>query len=677
MHSGKKASNWAWLVLDALPVVVPTAVAVFGAVAIFFLLLAQFKPVFIWPMGLAAVAVATFVIVRNYPKDVPRDKARQMCNLLVFVGVLAWGAANIPFTSQHVLVNRDPALYSNAGIWLTNHDNLKIPALHIFGNVPGVQLDDGSGFKTVPGSNQQYLYAQGLHLLPAFLGLAGRIVGIAKALHLNVLFGMTALLGIYAFGRELVRRTWWAAVATGAVAVSMPLIYVSRESYSEPLAAAFTFGGLAMLWLALKSRRLSLWFLAGIVLGAGTMTRIDGFLTIAEIVAFLAILLALAAKDERHRALKESAAAVAGVAVTAALGWLDAAKLSTAYYNDLHAEFHQEILAITAAIVLGAIAVYLAWQKSYLAKIDKATKAWRAEAAAVAVIAVTLLLASRPFWDKPLDSTGLRTYAELSTQWVAWYIGAVLAVLGVIGIAVAAARVVKKQDLLVTAGLLVIIGTSLVYLVKPSIAPDQIWASRRLVPVILPGVALFGAIPLDWLCGQYLKKVKWGYIFAGLASVALVLVPLTTSKPVLLLRPFVELGGIDTMCAALPHNAAVLWLGEQPAQEIVQPTRDICNVPAQGYDLQTGAPLNKTTLAQLAKNANGQHKLPVVGTYANDTTTLPEDVGSQLAAVSTFPIRDLEHTYTNPPAAVTTSSNTIELGIIQPDGSVTPLMPRK
>jgi hypothetical protein len=118
--------QWVWLFMDATPLIVPTAVAIFGVVAILFLLVGQFNPWYIWSFGLLGTIAATFIIVKNYPREVTHNSARQACNILVVTGVVLWGGFNVLFTSQHLLVNRDPAIYANAGIWLVKHENLKM-----------------------------------------------------------------------------------------------------------------------------------------------------------------------------------------------------------------------------------------------------------------------------------------------------------------------------------------------------------------------------------------------------------------------------------------------------------------------------------------------------------------------------------------------------------------------
>lgn len=664
----KKWGKIFWYSVEMIPIIVPAVIATFGSVAIFFLLLGRFNPWFIWPLGLTASIIVIIPIVKHYPRLGINSKARRICNTLVILGVLGWGVFNIFFTAQHILVNRDPALYSNAGIWLTHHDNLRIPVDDSFGNVPGVQTGNGSGFKTSPQTNNQYIYAQGLHLLPAFIGLAGRILGIAKSLHINVLFGMTALLGVYALARSLVKRPWWAVVGTAVVAASMPLIYFSRDTYSEPLAATLTFGGLSLLWVAVKSKKPILWFLAGLVIGAGTLTRIDGFLTVAEILAFLVIVLCLTVQKKRPLVVKQSVALFAGMAITSIIGGLDLYLLSAPYFLDLHKQFTHEMLTIIAIIISGLALVWLCWSRPILRRLDKVTRLWRSEIAAIAVIAIAIILISRPLWITLIGGLSQYSYAKYSAYWTPWYIGSAISVLGVIGLSISAAESLRRKHLLLTASLIVVIGTSLVYLIRPSIALDQIWAARRLLPVILPGIVIFGVLAIDWLYEQYADKVKYQYVIAGLCSVALVITPLTISRPLIRLKPFEQLGALNSVCQSVPRNAAILWLGSLATQTIVQPTRGVCGIASQGY-LPPNNHISQKALAELAHTAYSQNKIPIIGMLG--TSHQYDQVNpSQLTTVANGQYSQLQHTVLTPPRGVVTSSLIISLGMIQPNGSI-------
>ena len=41
---------------------------------------------------------------------------------------------------------------------------------------------------------------------------------------------------------------------------------------------------------------------------------------------------------------------------------------------------------------------------------------------------------------------------------------------------------------------------------RPGITPDQPWASRRLVPVVLPGFILLAVWTVAWSCGKIRRR---------------------------------------------------------------------------------------------------------------------------------------------------------------------------
>jgi hypothetical protein len=664
---------------EVAPIVIPVIVGSFGVVAMFFLIIDQFKDYYVWPLGLSAAVAATWVTLKHYTPKRP-SRQRNICNMLVLSGVLLWGVFNVFYTSQHLMTNRDPALYSNSAIWLKDHDNLKIKALNTFGNTPGVAHDDGAGFgpfRPTFHTDGGVIYAQGIHLLPIFLGLAARLVGISHMLHLNMVFGMTALLAVYGFARILVKRTWWAAVVTGALAGSMPFIYFSRDTYSEPLAATLTFGALTMIWLALKQKNAWLWLIAGLLAGAGTMTRLDGFLTVAEALLFIAIFLIFNAAN-KAASLKMAGFFIAGLVVASMMGWRDAATLSRDYYGSLRPEFHKEVAAIAAAIAAGLIFVPLAWYTSLLKKLDNKTRSWRAHVSAYGFLAVVTVMMSRPLWYFPMmpKHPTRRSYAELTTQWISWYIGPVLAVLGALGVAFLIYRIMKKRDLFLIGSLIVILGTAALYLNRPSIFPDQIWASRRLMPVILPGVAAFAVVTLDWLYEEFAPKVRWKYALAGIASTALLLPPLVTSKPLLRHREYMELGFVDGICKSLPDKAAVLWVG-RARTILTQPTRGICDVPALGYGPVSanspakGSP-SRQTLARISNEAARHGRVAVIGLLGKSSNYLGKEQ-KNLTTTSQYSYQILERAFLHPPQDRFDAADVARLGIINPDGTISSL----
>jgi 4-amino-4-deoxy-L-arabinose transferase-like glycosyltransferase len=678
----QKVSQWVFSAVEILPLLLPAVLTAFGCVAIALLLMGQLKDMFVWPLGILAACAAAIPVIKYGRVDRPGGaKERRITDWLVVAGVVVWGGFNMLYTSQHILTNRDPATYGVAGAWLIHHDNIKMNVPDVLGTTPRV-VGSSAGFEALQLNDKEpHVYAQGMHLLPAFLGLSGRIAGEELMLRVSPFFGMTALLAVYGFARLLVRPRW-AALATAVLAVSLPLIYFSRDTYTEPLALTFTFGALSLLWVAQKQKNLWLWLLAGLVTGAGVLTRIDAYLTIAGIVFFAAIMVVLAARRDRATALKQAGVLAAGITLPSFLGWLDVSLLSPGYYDSVKSLLKLELLAIAIVAAAGVVATVIAWRTRVLVALDKATRRWRGTAIVVLIVLIAAGLASRPLWytavtsnQNPVvaeiqqrmgDPIEKRSYAEQSVNWVVWYIGPLFALLGVVGVALAAKWSMARRDLLLVASVAVVLVTSLVYLVKPSITADQIWASRRLLPVILPGLLVFGAVALDRMHSRYFNKHRYEWIVVGGITCALVIMPLLVSKPFLRMRELTQLASIQAVCQAVPKNGVVLWIG-LARLEALQPTRAYCGIDAMGYNEDV---FKTKHFAQAAHEARKAGKVVYIGVYGKQLGIFEGPALKHMTEINKNSYQVLEQTLDRPPFSRRTQTDSIQLGILREDGSI-------
>lgn len=665
---------------DLLPVALPAAVAAFGSVAVCLLLLGQFHTALVWALGLAAVAVV-WIPIAKYHGTIKRPGSkveRNVANCLVIIGVLGWVGFNVFYTAQHVFTNRDPGTYAVAGAWLTKKDNLKLTAEEPFGKVEGVHSFSG-GFSPVPGE-QNRLAAQGAHMLPAFIGTAGRIIGEERMLRINILFGAVALLSVFGFARLLVKPRW-ALVSTGALALAAPMLYFSRDTYTEPLALAFVFGSLSLLWIAQAGKKPVLWLLAGLVAGAGTLARIDAYITIAGLCVFLAVFLMYSRPQDRKREAGCALLLLAGMATTSLIGYLDVYLLSPSYYLSEWKNIKPELLFIIAILVTGSVGILIAWKTRILHYADTLTKPWRVPAALGTMLFVALILASRPLWQEgywipPGATMPLRNYSEQTVNWLVWYLGPVMTLLGATGFALATKRTLEGKGKLLLPALIIVGGTALLYIVKPSIFPDQIWASRRFLPVIFPGVAVFGALALQSLYAR--TRIKYWKIPGQ--TIATILATLAFAGPLLVSYPFFIFlrettwyAPLKTVCQTLPQNAAVLWIGSARTQ-LIEPTKAFCARPSEGYGkiFSSGDAPSTEVLAQAAQNARAAGYKPVIGVFGREKVLLDRS-GSQLAAVTYFSYGQTEQTNTRPPSTARIISESILMGEIRPDGTIKPL----
>src|SRR6266516_5846106 len=251
---------------------------------------------------------------------------------------------------------------------------------------------------------------------------------------------------------------------------------------------------------------------------------------------------------------------------------------------------------------------------------------WLPEAGAVIVVAAAAAFVIRPYLQtvegvanpyivalqriSHLAANPRRLYAEDSLYWVIWYLGAPALVLGVAGLALLTRRCLRAlitwRDPTGSARAwalpLMIIGWgAITVLWRPSTTPDQPWASRQLVPVLIPGL-IVAAI---WVCAVLALRARERG--AGMVAVsaavacfvaALAVPPVITtfgiggkrvvspasypasSAPAFQRTGVGQLDAITSLCGAIPGGSPVLLLDGVAARRFTQVIRGMCGIPA-------------------------------------------------------------------------------------------------
>jgi hypothetical protein len=283
-------------------------------------------------------------------------------------------------------------------------------------------------------------------------------------------------------------------------------------------------------------------------------------------------------------------------------------------------------LAIAAVLLVRLAAV----RRAVPAALKRRPLRWVPEIGALLAVALLVCFAIRPYVQTGYGHPSLteyrfiaslqrlqglrvdptRVYSEQTLYWVIWYIGLPTVLLGAAGLAIVLRRCLRS---LVTwrdpAGvwqgwalpLAVICGGSAVVLWAPDIAPDQPWASRRLVVMVIPGLILFALWAASWL-GRTARDRGARPLTAAVAGVfcvAAMLVPTVATtfglgfshsgqsgglKPVaqglaLTRTGAGESAAVANMCAQIPHGASVVIVDWPTASEFAQVIRGMCGVP--------------------------------------------------------------------------------------------------
>jgi len=149
--------------------------------------------------------------------------------------------------------------------------------------------------------------------------------------------------------------------------------------------------------------------------------------------------------------------------------------------------------------------------------------------------------------------------------------------------------------------LAVLVGGSAAMLWQPHTVPDHPWASRRLVPVVIPGLVLFATFAAGWLTRRA-REHGAGTVTAAAVGVfcvgAMLLPSASTSFGVGLthsgsgggLSPSAggmaqhrvrvgEASAVRTLCSSIGRDSSVLIVNRRVAENFAQVIRGMCGVP--------------------------------------------------------------------------------------------------
>ncbi|WP_433252251.1 hypothetical protein ACQPYK_07460 [Streptosporangium sp. CA-135522] len=660
------------------------------------LLLGWFRPLAAVPLGLALAAVLCRYGLRRLPETV---EATAWQTTGVVAAALASGIFNGLLHSEQLVVRRDPATYAQYAVWLAGHGSLPIPYQQAaFGGADPALRFDSAGF-----------YSSGGAVVPQFMpgapliDASGHWVGgLSGLLLVPPLLGAAAVLVLSGVVARLVGARW-APLAALVFAVSLPILYTSRTTFSEIPSLILVFGGLALLHDArvrLRSGTTGLGYLpslpsaeqpgrirraqsdgavigaelAGLVLGLAVLVRIDGLRDVLPALVYAGLLIALrraGTRDEGRLGVPLLLGLAAGAGTGVAAGYI----LSRPYLNYL-ADSLQPLLAISGAVLALALVVALLAPRLAPPTRRVVRTRWLPEVAGGLVALVMVAFAVRPWletvirWPGTPDDrlnyefiertqqanglplNGTRLYYEESLYWVIWYVGVPVVVLATLAGAVLTRRMVRGRGFGWLLPLAVVGWTTVTTLYRPGITPDHPWAARRLVPVIIPGLVLLAVWGLRWVRD---KARRMGYgpaVQNGLAAVGavLLLLPPAITSAGTAFTPIErgERAAVEALCAALPARASVLIVERVTGDRFTQLVRGTCGAPTARVAFHRGADLPaRSDVERLIGRTRAAGRVPVL-LAANADQLSPYGEPTQ---VMRFRTRQDERSLVSPPDA--------------------------
>ena len=594
--------------LSVLPVLLAMAWLLAGLPL---LLAGRFTPVLMLVVSVPLAVLLVYLGLRWIPgrtqSALPQGPQRARTPWWAVAGVIAvaaaFGAHQLIYHSQQIIVERDPASYMQFAYWIAHHGSLPIPQAQAAFGAPHQLLHfDSLAFYQV-GGNVVPQFMAGLPMVVAAGFWAG---GVGAAVLVPPLLGACAVL---TFGGLAARLTGprWAPLAALVLALSLPEQFTSRSAYSEPLAQILFLGGLCLVIdsLAAEGRAAQvLAALGGLALGLTLVVRIDGASDILPVIPYCGILLL----SRRRQAVPLLIGLVAG----ALYGAVDGLVLSRPYLATISSSLSPLVAAVAVVAVVTAVVVVVRWRRG----LPEIRSDWLPNAAAALAVLILIGLAVRPYLQPVRHRSAIQAAAHvrvnppsvfwaMSLDWVFWYIGVPAVLLGTLGAALLARRCLRGRAPGWTLPLMVFAWIIVTVLTRPAIVPNQPWASRRLVPAVLPGLILLAVWAVAWLVGWLRQRGYDRVIQAGLVtvcSVALVLPAAVTSFGLgvatggpLGVRPVAhglafkrtyagEIAAVDRMCAAIPRGSSVVIIDGQTAAWFAQVVRGMCGEPTAWMD---------------------------------------------------------------------------------------------
>lgn len=591
----------------AVPVAALTAWLI---VAFGLLLVGNFRPLLASLLGIPVIGIVVWFAWGATP-DLRRPTPRWS---IVTVGGIALTSAVVQsiLRAEELVVRRDAGSYAQYTAWIAQNGSLPVPQNRelISGDLPGLSYSSLAFYQVGEAIWPQFLAGAPLTYAPGFWlgGLTGMLLvpPIIGGLSVLTFAGLTA---------RLVGPTW-APLGALLLAACLPQQWVTRATYSEPVAQLLTLGGLLLAYDAWQryralsavdvptarthgSRRgvAGLATLAGLALGLAMVVRVDALRDLLPVIVFAGFALAV-----RQR---PALPLLGGLLLGAVAGFVAAYVLSRPYVDYLADSYVPQLIVSTVVVFLTVLGSFAVRRFGPPPRPD-----WLPAMAPALVCAVALGLAARPLfvtqrghgseatddyveWVQeqegvPLDPS--RTYEEASVEWVGWYLGVAAVIFAVLGAAVLSRRVLlpahhpKAAPEWILPLMVLLWGTALV-LLRPAITPDHPWASRRLVVIVLPAVILLAVWAVAWLSRRLRERSVRRGVTVGVSAAGLLLPTVVTSQSMFGYRG--DAGTVDQvgrLCAALPDDASVLIPDGPTMNNYGQLIRGMCGAPTARLD---------------------------------------------------------------------------------------------
>jgi hypothetical protein len=541
--------------------------------------------------GLSALAAARVLGPRPHA-----DHAAAVVAVALALGFFAFSSA---FHSEHLLVDRDPAVYLMTGRSIVQSHHLR-PKTHV-----------GPFTSPAFGNPEARFLPNFFPMLPVLLAVGWSIGGDSGMLLVGPALGALAVLACYALASRLLGSRW-ALAALAFLMIVPPQIWFSRDAFSELAVQVVVLGGL-WLFLEARARRSSgMAALSGALVASAALARIDALAIIVCTVVLAAAVWVRCDRDAEPVSARRAVSAFVMSLIAMTVVSLELTQRTSAGYIHALRTQHRNLELALAAAVVGLLAVVV------VQRVRPGLGRWLAQRKSLFALAVAAgagVFAWAYIWrpaarrDLPVVVPGHPPDAVLrraikywhftwSLHWFSAYFGVFAVLLAFVGFVLLAARARRGNDAAATV-FLVVVPVAVMYVARPSIQADQPWAMRRFLPVVIPGIVIAIVVALE--AGWRAARSPRAPVVRMTATLGVIAVTLLGTVPTVYAAvPFATARAqhgaqavVHQICDVAGDDSAVLVTGGMFLDiELPQAVRAFCGVPtasANGIDLVSTA----------------------------------------------------------------------------------------
>ena len=558
-----------------------------GGIAL--LIVHAYQPLAVVALAAGAAAASAILVARS----AERTSAGSRYPAFAAIGVaLIFLAITGALHSEHLLVDRDPSVYVNTGRSIAGRHTL----------TPVVRSGPFENQKFVvssPGffqrSDKQDTWF--LPMLPVLLALGWSAGGYIGFFAVGPLLGALGLLVCYALSARLIGSRW-ALLVPALLAINPLQTWFARDAYSELVVQVVALGGI---WLYLEARAAqspATAAISGALIGASVLARFDALAIVACLVGFAALEWTRCNDSERPDVMRRVVAVFGVVLVAAALYCSLMTYVTSRSYLDYHGTSTRPLhYMLFASVVLAAVWIaahrlrpglgrrlaHARWPFAIACAFVTAACVWAYvwrpsdPAAAFSPSSITAAIPNLHAWTNAHWTWSLRWFVD-------WF-GISAVVLGVLGLLTMGRRALRG-DVAATVVVVVAAPLAILYLWKPSVSPDQPWAMRRFLPIVIPGLLIAVAFALRAM-SDFLRRVRHprkrmaGFLAIGALTLAIFTQAAVAAAPLIGARAqHGALAAVKKVCNELPDDAAVLvYPASFLDNSMTQTIRGFCEVP--------------------------------------------------------------------------------------------------